>query len=171
MLETVALALSVFAFAVLGAFVTDCARRPAARLPAARRMPPLVRGRPLRVLWIAALGASFVGGLYGVTVRERRVVREGEAAAPPGSEAHRVLRLPFYVREDRVATAVDGAFLRSSRSTRTQVPWAFLAVAALYAWGATTADRALARVRLEEAGSAGTDGALSPPSAGTAGRR
>ena len=162
MLDSIALALSVFAFALLGAFVTDCARRDPGRLPGARRVPPLIRGGPLRVLWAAALAASFVGGLYGLTLREHRDVREGEAAAPVGSEAHRILRLPFYVREERVATAVDGSFLRSSRSTRTQLPWAFLVVAALYAWGATAADRA-------DPGPA--SGPLNPPSAGTGGRR
>jgi hypothetical protein len=169
MLDTIALALSVFAFAVLGAFVSDCARRPPGRLPGARRAPPPLRGRPLRALWMATLVLSFVGGLYGLTVREHRDVREGEAAAPPGSEAHRVLRLPFYVREERVATAVDGSFLRSSRSTRTQLPWAFLAVVALYAWGAAAADRA--RMREEDLPESRPDGALSPPSVGTAGRR
>jgi hypothetical protein len=138
MLDSLALALSVFAFALLAAFVTDCARRDARLLPLADRMPAPLSGRPLRALWITALAVTFVAGLYGLPVRERRDVREGAAEGPVGMEAHRTLRLPFYVREDRVATAFDGSLVRSSRTTRTQVPWQFLAVVTLYGVGVAT---------------------------------
>ncbi len=135
MLESIAVALSVFAFAVLAALASDCARREPAGLPLSDRLPRVVAGRPLRVLWLAALGLSFVAGLYGLTVVEHRDVREGRAGGAPGTEVRRILRLPFYVREDRVATAVDGSFQGSSHTTRVQLPWAFLAVAGLYVWG------------------------------------
>lgn len=162
MLDSMALALSGWAVAVLLAFVSDCARRDPHRLPLAGRMPRALAGRPLRFLWIIALAASFVGGLYGLTVRERREVREARHAAvgPRGRETRRTFRLPFYVRVETVTTGTDGSFLGSSRSTRTQIPWAFLAVAGLYAAGAAGGGGRTAR----DAADFGPTG-LNPPSA------
>ncbi|HKK26488.1 MAG TPA: hypothetical protein VKB18_00230 [Gemmatimonadota bacterium] len=162
MLDSIALALSGLAVAVLLAFATDCMRREPDHLPLAGRVPRALAGRPLRWLWIAALAASFVGGLYGIPLRERRDVREGEAeaAGPPGRETRRTLRLPFYVHVETVTTATDGSFLGSTRSTRTQIPWAFLAVAGIYAAGVAGGG-----------GATGDRAPLTPPSAGTGARR
>lgn len=160
-MDSLALVLSVFAIAVLAAFVSDCLRRDPDTLPLAGRLPKGLSGHMLRVVWIAGLAASFVGGLYGFTVRERNEAREGQATDPPATETRRTLRLPFYVRVETVTASADGSFLGSTRSTRTQIPWAFLAVAGLYGLGAAGAGGAA-----DGGGQAGGDRTgLTPPSA------
>lgn len=170
MTESLALMLSLLALVLFGLLVADLVRRPA------RSFGPLrLAGRTLapawtRRAWAVALAVSFAAGFYGLPVTRRTEVRQGDrpAAAPVGRESRSVLRLPFLVREARVATTVDGTFLRSVRTTRTQLPWAFALVALLYAWRVMARGGASGPAETRTPGEPRT---VSPPSGEGGGRR
>lgn len=163
MIDRLMLLLSLLSFVLLAVLLLDARKRPAAAyrvLSLGRRKIPAVW---VRRGWMAALVLSFAAGLYGLPLGEHTNVREGESTdAPIGAETRSVLRLPFLVRESRIATSVDGTFRRSVRTSRAQIPLAFGLIVLLYGW------------RVVGPGAAGASketSPLSPPTAGTGGRR
>ena len=171
MIDALAFALSVLALVLFAVLALDLVRRPVRAFggdPESGRGPgPGWR----KAAWAAVLALSFAGGFYGLPVTRRTDVREGEVstAAPIGRESRSVLRLPFLVRETRIATAADGTFLRSVRSARTQVPWSFALVALLYGWRVVARDGGAGGVDPEAEG--GASSPVSPRGGGRAGRR